>query len=460
MRRTAFALLLTCALGLPGTATAAPRPNIVIIIGDDLTWRDIGAYGSREVHTPNLDRLAGEGLRFTHAFQAAPMCSPTRSNLYTGLYPVRNGAYPNHAFVREGVRSIFHYLGDLGYRVALTGKQHVAPRSAFPYEYLGNDGGEGPNFERTEAFLRQAREQPFLLVVASNQPHSPWNRGKRDQYDPTRITLPPPFVDTPDTRAMLARYYAEITYLDDEVGRVLRMLDENDLAENTLVLFTSEHGSSFPGAKWTLYDRGIRTALIARWPGRLRPGSTTDAMVEYSDVVPTLVEIAGGKPAPGLDGRSFLPVMLGERDTHKEHVYGIQTTRGIFFGSGSYGIRSVRSRRFKYIRNLTPDSTFRNAVTHGRNENAFWKSWVAKAGSDPDAAEKVRRYQHRPAEELYDVLADPEERDNLADDPRYRAEKDTLRGLLEKWMREQGDRGQQTEMEALERMVRTGGAGH
>ena len=450
--RTVLAALALCAAAGPALAQeASTQPNIVLVIADDLTATDIGAYGNPQVHTPNLDRLASEGMRFTRAFQAAPMCSPTRSNLYTGLYPVRSGAYPNHTFVRDGVRSIFHYLRDRGYRVALAGKEHVHPAEAFPYEHLGKQNGEGLVMERVEEFVAEARGGPFLLVVASNQPHTPWNLGDRSRYDPAELTLPSLWVDTPETREAYSAYLAEVTYLDGQVGRVLSALERAGIADNTLVIFTSEQGDAFPFAKWTLYDRGIRTAVLARWPGHVRPGSVTDAMIEYTDMVPTLLEAAGAPPPEGLDGRSFLPVLLDRAAAHKEHVFGIHTTRGINAGTGSYGIRSVRSERFKYIRNLTPDSTFRNVVTHAGGEFAFWKEWVERARTDPGAAAKVRRYQHRPAEELYDVLADPEERRNLAADPRYRQEKAALRARLDDWMRRQGDRGELTEMEALER---------
>ena len=214
------------------------RPNIVIIIADDLTWRDVGAYGNSDVHTPNIDRLAEEGLLFTRAFTAAPMCSPSRMNLYTGLYPVRSGAYPNHSYVKGGVKSIFHYLRELGYRVGLTGKEHVAPRKAFPYEYLGD-----MDFGRVRDFVQRNREQPFFLVVASHQPHVPWNKGNPGKYDPKKLKLPPYFVDTPATRRKLAEYYAEIEYLDGEVGRTMQILKGAGEADSTLVLFTTEQGA-------------------------------------------------------------------------------------------------------------------------------------------------------------------------------------------------------------------------
>lgn len=441
-------LLIAFALSSVQRASAqdASQPNIVLIIADDLSWHDIGVYGNDQIVTPHIDRLAAQGTLFTHAFQAAPMCSPTRHNLYTGLYPVNSGAYPNHTYLRGGVRTVFEYLRETGYRVGLSGKQHVGPPEAFPYERLS--ANKSPDFEQIREFVVRDTDSPFFLVVASNQPHTPWTKGDQDRYDPDALILPPYFVDTPQTRQALAAYYAEITHLDAQVGRVMHILEESKLSDQTIVLFTSEQGSGFPMAKWTLYDAGIRTALIVRWPGRIQEGRRTGAMVEYSDVTPTVLEMAGLSPPEGLDGRSFLPVLRGERETHKEHVFGIQTTRGIFNGTGAYPIRSVRTRNYKYIRNLLPDSTFRNTVTERRD---FWESWVAAAKDDPDAAEKVRRYQHRPAEELYDLKADPYESQNLASDPRFKAVKLYLEAELDAWMARQGDEGVPTEMQALDR---------
>ena len=431
------------------TNTSAGPPNIVFVIADDLTFREVGCYGG-QARTPHIDRLASQGMRFTRCFQAAPMCSPTRHTIYTGLYPVRSGAYPNHTFANDETRSVCHALGDLGYRVALSGKRHIGPESVFPFEYSGT---KNPDMKAIDQLMAESKAagQPFCVFACSNEPHTPWNKGDPSAYPPERVQLPPCHVDTPETRDGWSRYLAEISYFDGQVGDILSLLEKHELTDDTLVIVTTEQGNSMPFAKWTLYDAGLQTAFIARWPGMVKPGSVTEAMVEYVDLLPTFVEAAGGEPDMSLDGRSFLPVLRGAADTHKDLVYGIQTTRGTNEAPECYWIRSVRSERYKLIVNLTPEVTLTNACT----TSPEFRSWVAKAtAGDADAADKVRRYQHRPAVELYDLAFDPFEWRNLAEEPEHEATLAMLREKLEAWMTSQGDQGQATELAADQRQRR------
>lgn len=442
-------VLLAAASNFSAEASAAGKPNFVFINADDLTHRDLGCYGG-QAHTPNIDRLAAEGMRFSRCFQAAPMCSPTRHNIYTGLYPVKSGAYPNHTFAKDGTRSIVQYLEPLGYRVALSGKTHIGPVEVFPFEYSGKNN---PDMEAVGKLFAECveSETPFCLFACSNEPHTPWDKGDASRYPPEAVKLAPYHVDTPETREAYSKYLAEITYYDGQVGEIVALLEEHELAENTLVMVTSEQGSSLPFAKWTLYDSGLQTALIARWPGRIEAGAVTDAMVEYVDIVPTFVSAAGGTPDPALDGKSILPVLFGHRDEHKQYVYGIMTTRGIINHPGHYGIRSVRSDRYKLIVNLTPEVTFTNACT----KSPEFVSWVKKAeAGNADAAEKMKRYQVRPGIELYDVTKDWYEWENLAANPEYAAVVAELKAKLDEWMASQGDKGQETELEAYEHQGR------
>ena len=460
MNRRAFLKIVSiaCIASMVGGCSSGHRqvqfgqvgsPNFLFILADDCTYRDIGCYGG-QAYTPNIDKLACEGMRFTHSFQAAPMCSPTRHNIYTGLYPVKSGAYPNHTYAKEGTQSIVHYLKPLGYRVALSGKRHISPKEVFPFEYL--PGGKNPNINAVDEFVASAKaeDKSFCLFASSSEPHAPWNKGDASRYNVNELELPPYWVDTPQTRESFAKYLAEITYLDGQVGDLLRVLEKHGLGDDTIVIFTSEQGNSLPFAKWTCYDSGLQNALVAKWPGRIKAGSVSDAMIEYVDVVPTFVEAAGGKSAPALEGKSYLGVLLGKTNKHKEYVYGLQTTRGIINGSDHFGIRQVRSREFKYIVNLTPDVKFRNAFI----KNGIYKSWQTKAQTDADAADKTGRFENRPAEELYDVINDPYEWNNLVDDPRYDKVKKDLKAKLYKWMAQQGDKGQETELEAFEHQSR------
>lgn len=432
------------------TKNQATSPNLLFIIADDCTYRDIGCYGG-QARTPNIDRLAGEGMRFTRCFQAAPMCSPTRHNIYTGLYPVKSGAYPNHTFAKDGTKSVVHYLKPHGYRVALSGKKHIAPQAVFPFEMSGVKNN--PDLDAVESLFKESRNAgtPFCLFACSNEPHEPYTKGDPSRYDAEKITLPANFVDTPETRNTYVKYLAEISYFDWQVGECLKLLDKYGHTDNTLVVVVSEQGSSFPFAKWTCYDAGLQSALIARWPGKIASGTTTEAMVEYVDVLPTFLDAAGIKRPQILDGRSFLPVLTGRKTSHKNSVFGLMTTRGIINGSDHFGIRSVRSEKYKYIVNLTPDVPFRNIAMKAPP----FVSWKARADSgDSAAAEIVRRYQHRPAEELYDVTTDPLEWNNLADDPEFAEIKARLKKQLSDWMNSQGDKGQETELAALEHQAR------
>ena len=433
---------LACTSGISFGAEPSKKPNFMFVIADDCTFRDIGCYGG-QAHTPNIDKLASEAMLFTDCFQAAPMCSPTRHNIYTGIYPVKSGAYPNHTHVNPGVKSIVHYLKPLGYRVALNGKRHIGPAQAFPFEYGGR---KNPDMAFADKFIGECVESdtPFCIFQCSNEPHSPWNKGDASRYDAAKLKLPPYFVDTAVTRENMTRYLAEITYYDGQVGESLALLDKHKAADNTLVIVVSEQGSSFPFGKWTCYDTGLQSAFIARWPGRIKPGTVSNALIEYVDVAPTYIEAAGGTPPAVLDGKSLLPVLLGKKKEHKEYVFGEMTTRGIINGSEHFGIRSIRSRRFKYIWNFSSEVKFRNACV----KSSIFRSWQAKAANDADAAEKVRRYQERPDEELYDVTKDPYEWNNLADVPRYAEAKAQLKKRLVQWMEAMGDKGRQTELEA------------
>ena len=438
----------------PATGTTPKKTNIVLVIADDCRFLDLGCYGSPDAITPNIDRLAAEGVRFTRFFQATAMSSATRHCLLTGLYPVRSGAYPNHTRLNDGVGTLPQYLKQAGYRVALEGKRHIAPIEAFPFEYLSNEQQRTVYPELIEPFLADVARsgEPFFLYVGSTEPHDPWNKGDQSLWNPDDLTLPCNLVDTPATRKQFRNYLAEINELDNQVGAVDALLHKYGLDENTIFIFTSEQGYSFPFGKWTCYDEGLHTGFVIRWPGTVKPGRVTDAMCEYVDVTPTLVDIAGGKIPEGLDGRSFLPVIKGETDSFKNEVYGIQTSRGIFFGPEYYAIRSIRNERYAYIMNLTPEATFKCMSTNPKK--GWWMSWKEKAATDEFARRQVERYQKRPAEELYDIVNDPFQTRNLADDPQYAGEKARMRAKLLQWMESQGDKGQQTEMEALEHMVK------
>lgn len=442
-------------LGMTAAACAqqAERPNLVLFIADDCSYYDLGCYGSPDSRTPNIDRFASQGMRFTRAYQAAPMSSPTRHCLYTGLWPVCSGAYPNHTRANRGTRSVVHQLHPQGYRVALVGKSHVAPDSVFPWDvYAPSQRGE-IDFDAVRRFISDCEKDsvPYCLLVATNQPHTPWDKGDASQFDADKLTIPPMYVDIPQTREAFIRYLAEINYMDGEFGTLLGILDEKGQADKSVVVYLSEQGNSLPFAKWTCYDAGVHSACIVRWPGVVQAGSVSDAIVEYLDIVPTFVDIAGGKPMSAMDGESFKEVLTGRATSHKEYTFALQTTRGINAGAPYYGIRSVSDGHYRYIVNLTPEATFKNVVT---SNSPLFKEWQRLAATDEHAKWVTERYQHRPATELYDVTADPYCMNNLAGDKAYADIVARLDKELRAWMARCGDEGQPTEMQALKHLAR------
>ncbi len=437
------------------------RPNLVFMIADDCTYLDMEVYGG-QARTPTLNKLAGQGMKMTRCFQTAPMCSPTRHNIYTGIYPVKSGAWPNHTCVYDGTRSIAHYLKDAGYRVALSGKTHIKPRAAFPFEYSHDFRSGDPR--KTDAYpaiaslLEQcgASGTPFCLFACSNEPHAPWNKGDASEYPPDKLTLPPSWVDTPATRESYARYLAEITFFDRQCGRLLQMLEDHGLEENTLVMAVSEQGSSFPFAKWTCYEMGLASGMICRWPGKITPGSSCDAVVEYCDVAPTFLGAAGLATPDTMDGTSFLPVLMGEKKRHRTYTYGLHTTRGIHNGSDDFAIRSCGTATHRYIRNYHADTVFDNIVTNPGKESGdrLWTTWTRKAqDGDAHAIARTHKYRRRPPEELYNVVNDPHCLDNLIDDPSVAPIRRQLSEELDRWLADQGDNPIETEAKAIDRQT-------
>jgi uncharacterized sulfatase len=434
----------------PLTGFSQKKPNVVFILADDLTKWDVGAYGSVDAITPTIDKLASEGIKFNRCFQASPMCSPTRHNLLTGIYPVRTKAYPNHTFAKEGTKSIVHHIKPLGYKVAYSGKRHILPLEVFPFEYLDGDGPTNeydPDFNKIDLFLENVADkgENFCLFINSTAPHSPWIDGDRNLFDKDKITLPPYLADLEDTRINFRNYLAEINYLDGQVKQTLDLLEKYSLTENTVVFFSTEQGNSMPFAKWTLYNAGVTSGLIVKWPGKIEPGIETNALVEFSDIVPTIIDMVGGSAVEGLDGFSMLSLLLQEKDHHKDFTFSLQTTRGIYSGSQYFPIRSVSDGEYRLILNLTPDVKFSNTVTE---KDEYFKNW--KNSNNPENVALAYRYENRPSIELYNDLKDPYNLNNLAENRKFHGIIENLKGKLEEWMMYCGDEGLRTEFEATE----------
>ncbi|MEP3482684.1 MAG: sulfatase [Fuerstiella sp.] len=442
-------LAVLCTAMIPFPASAAERPNVLIIMADDCTYNDLPLYGGQNAKTPNIDALAARGLTFNQAYQASAMCQPCRAELFTGQYPLTNGCSWNHSASRPDTKSLPHLLKPLGYRVGIAGKVHVKPAKAFPFDDVSGfdqscvrDPTQNHDLDGISDYMSAAKnDSPFCLVIALVEPHIPWVMGDASKYPAKKIKLPQNLADTPVTRQHFANYLGEITYMDGQVGEILSTLEASGSAKDTLVIFTSEQGSQFPGCKWTNWNTGLHTAMIASWPGQIPEGVRTDALVQYADVAPTIMELAGGQPSERIDGSSMAAVLRGQKDTHRKFAYGIHNNVP---EGPPYPIRSITDGTFRYIRNLTPNELYieKHLMGGGKLNNPYWATWVgADPLKNPDAYEKVKRYMSRPAEQLYATTKDPYEMTNLADVAFLAPTKEKLSAALDEWMKDQSDPG-------------------
>ena len=425
---------------------AAEKPNFLIIMGDDCTFNDLPLYGGQNIETPNLDTFASEGMVFNKAYVSMSMCVPCRSEMYSGLYPARSGVCWNHSKAKPGTKSAPHYLGEAGYRVGITGKVHVTPKKCFPFE---NIKGFQPNcvaptaeFDCAgiEEFMARDKEQPFYLAVCLVVPHVVWTVGDSSKFDLDKLKLPKYMANTPQTRKDFAKYLAEIEYMDMQIGEILKSLEKTGQADNTLILFTSEQGAQIPGCKWTNWELGVHTGLVVKWPGKVKSGVRTDALVQYADVLPTFMDAAGvSYKKEQFDGMSFLQVLQGKTDRHRKYVYAMHNNVP---EGPSFPIRSVRTTKYSYIRNLSPERIYIERHLLAVDEhNPYWDTWIYTSGDNDNTYNLVERYLRRPAEELYDLESDPLEFNNLADNQKYSKVKSELSNELDRWMAEQGDIG-------------------
>jgi N-sulfoglucosamine sulfohydrolase len=365
------------------------------------------------------------------------MCAPFRAELYTGLYPVRNGVAWNHSSARPGTKSVCHYLRAQGYRVGLAGKKHASPASTFPFEAVsGFPAGDG-----VRNFITQDKTQPFCLFLCSHNAHAAWTTGDASKFDPATITLAPTQHDNPKTREVMTRYLAEVEDLDRETGEVLGLLAETGTEKDTLVMFSSEQGWALGFAKWSNWDLGVHTGLIARWPGRIKAGAVSDTLLQMADVLPTFLEAAGAQPKPGqFDGHSFYRHLLGDEQPLRQYVYGLHNNVP---EGNPYPIRSIRDKDFHYLVNLTPAASYHEKHVMVADSRLIWWPALKEAGAanDARAIALLKKFHNRPPEELYKVDADPYETSNLIDNPEYAAARNRLNAELLRWMDEQKDPG-------------------
>ncbi|MGN7785073.1 sulfatase family protein [Niabella sp. 22666] len=421
---------------------------MIIFLADDLNQQDIGAYGNREVKTPYMDQLAKEGIRFTNAYAASSMCTPSRSAMFTGLYPFRNGAQMNHFTVHAGIKSLPHYLQQQGYRVVISGKIHMAPLDNFPFEHIGKEFGQYSPVENRldrkketvqaiEQHFIQHPQQPICLVVAPWVPHVPWFPNR--DFNPSALKLPEYLADTKETRQALAAYYQSIGEADKMLGEVMQALDRSGQTPNTMFMFLADQGAQFPGAKWTVYDQGIRVPLLIRWPGHAKRGSTSNALISLVDLTPTLIDIAGGPEIKELDGRSFKQVLTGNTTKHNPYIFAETSMEPHFWYNYTPARSVITADGFQYIRNYHPGLRFITHIDQVERNEFYFDSWVNKATTDTKVKFLLDRYSYRPPEELFNLNNDRLSFNNLATQDSFDHKLKELSAMLDKELKKQGE---------------------
>jgi N-sulfoglucosamine sulfohydrolase len=416
-------------------------------LGQPDLGRQLGCYGDTTARTPNLDRLAGQGTRFTHAFASVASCSASRATLLTGMPTHQCGQF-GHAHAEHNihsfrqVRSLVTLLNAAGYRTGVVGKLHVQPQAVYPFHVEVPGRNVVQMAEQVRQFLANREGRPFYLHVGFAEPHRVGqgfgNEAKLPAgvpavpFDPQRLAVPGFLPDNAGTRGEWAGYLQAVARLDHGVGLVMRVLEDAGVLEDTLVIFLSDNGPPFQGAKTTLYDPGVHLPLVVRRPGA-KSAATSAAMASWTDIAPTVLDWAGVAAPKGLPGRSLLPVLTQERPAGWDVVYGSHQFHEITM---YYPMRMVRTRTHKYILNLAHGLE----VPHASD---LWASptWqgVLRRGDRMFGRRTTAAYLNRPREELYDLTADPDEVRNLAADPTAAGVLADLRARLLAWQQATAD---------------------
>ena len=460
---TATVILTGAAIGAARQTTAPSlrRPNIVWISNEDMSPH-LGVYGDRSARTPVLDRLARESVRYTRAFTTAPVCAPSRAAIITGMYQSAIGAQhmrttedtvpelpgPYLAVPPFYVKAFPEYLRAAGYYT--TNRAKTDYQFGVPFTIWDELG-------RTAHWRNRAnKDQPFfsvfnLEVTHESQifPSSPARKGKRLVTDPAELEVPPYYPDTPAVREELARMYDDIADMDAQVGEILKQLEDDGLAENTIVFYWSDHGDGVPRAKRSLYDSGLRVPLMIRWPKALgstiAPGSVRDELVSFIDLAPTVLALADVAIPAHIQGR----VLIGPRARPApEFVFGARDRMDIEYDM----MRSARDTRFLYIRNFSPELPYAGHIIY-RNQSAIMQEWLRlQAARKLTGSAALWMRTTRPAEELYDTQVDPYQIHDLATDPAHHETLVRMRTAVSEWMTRIGDQGLINEAEMIQRM--------
>ena len=417
------------------TDMSEKTPNIIMVITHD-TGQHVGCYGAG-LSTPNIDRLARTGVRFDNYLCTASQCSPSRGSIMTGKYPHRNGLVGLAHIgweLNAGERTLPMVLGATGCETYLFGVQHetIHPET-LGYTRLFERVGADPAgrflaraADATDAFLARLPEmahdkKPFFASVGFVETHRPFNEPGYDNDSPGDVTPIPWLPDRPGIREDIAGLNGLCYEVDRCMGRIVEGLDAAGIRENTLVVFTTDHGTAMPRAKGTCYDPGVKTALIVNMPGTVRPSARTE-LLSNVDLLPTLCEVARTPAPDGIDGRTFLPLLQGRPYAPRDHVFLEMTWHDQY-----NPMRAIRTSRWKYIRNF------------GDRPLVYLPLdvYLGRAGEEVRSEYYASR---RPEEELYDLDSDPLEKTNLADDPTQGGVLGELRDRVSDWMQSTGDR--------------------
>ncbi|HUU29271.1 MAG TPA: sulfatase-like hydrolase/transferase [archaeon] len=433
-------------------AKKAPKekPNILWISCEDIS-PDLGCYGNSELSTPNIDRLAGQGLKLTNAFTVAPVCAPNRSGIITCMYPNSIGSMHMRTknemldMVYETVpppyvRCFPEYLHAQGY--------YCTNRSKTDYQFAPPITAWDCQGENHDDWAGRAAGQPFFSVINYTMTHESMIRTPLEKdpvIDPDSVTIPPYYPDTPVVRRDWARYLDRIEELDKEAGALLERLERDGLAGNTVVFFWSDHGRGLPRAKRWLYDSGIHVPVIVRWPGVIEAGTVSDELVSSIDFGPTVLSIAGVEVPSYMQGRPF----LGEQKaTPREYIFAHRDRMDEKYDM----IRCARDKRFKYLRNFMPEKPYAQNIAYMDLMPTMQEWRRLAAEGELEGPQKLFFQKAKPPEELYDTQADPHEINNLAGNPEYRDVLERMRKALADWMEEIKDLGSIPEKEIQERM--------
>ncbi|MFB3828426.1 MAG: sulfatase [Bryobacteraceae bacterium] len=419
-RRTLIESTLAAA---PAARPGGRAPNFVFLLSDDQTWNDLGCYGNAGVRTPNLDRMAEEGMRFNHCYVSSPQCSPNRSSIFTGCTPHTTATSRLHTPMPDWEPSFLEPLKERGYFVGAFRKVHQGASFDRRWNFYGD---RQTPFEKFFDALPAGR--PFWLQLGFTDPHRPYSDGAfNPPHDPKTVRVPRFLPDLPEVRRDIAHYYDRIARMDAECGQLFEILKRRNLADNTLVIFTGDNGMPFPRAKGGCYDPGIRVPLLAWWPGRIAAGAVRDELIAHVDLPVTWLEAAGiAKPAK-MQGRGFLDLLLGRPFRPRTEVFSERNWHDNFDP-----IRSVRTATHKLIFNAAPHFPYRPAWDLA--DSPTWAAMLkrSRGGLRPEHMELFN--PSRPMLELYDLRSDPDEFNNLAGDPAHARTLENMKSLLSNWM--------------------------